>query len=110
MIKTFADRDTREFFEGQRGRAFESIADQARRRLDALVVAETLRELQGRPGNRFEALKGDRLGQYSVRINAQWQICFRWEPKTNELPPQEGKTDPLDVPGDAADVLIIDYH
>lgn len=109
MIKTFADKDTREFFEGQRIRAFGSIADQAGRRLDALVIAETLRELQARPGNRFEALKGDRSGQYSVWINAQWRICFRWEPKTTE-PQQKAKTDPLDVPGDAVEVAIIDYH
>jgi proteic killer suppression protein len=110
MIKTFADKDTRQFFEGQRVRSFEAIADPARRRLDALAVAETLRELQARPGNRFEALKGDRAGQYSVRINAQWRVCFRWQPKVSEPPEEQTKSDPLDVPGDAVDVMIVDYH
>lgn len=110
MIKTFADKDTRQFFEGQRVRAFEAIAAQAHRRLDALAVAETLRELQARPGNRFEALKGDRDGQYSVRINAQWRVCFRWQSKVSTTPQEEFKADPLDIPGDAVDVVIIDYH
>lgn len=110
MIKTFANKDTRQFFEGERVRAFEAIAGPAARRLDAIDTAETLRELQARPGNRFEALKGDRAGQYSVRINAQWRICFRWEPKTTALLAGGAPPDPLDVPGDAIDVLIVDYH
>jgi len=106
MIKTFADKDTRRFFEGERVRAFEGFADAARRRLDTLVIAETPRELQARPGNRFEVLGGDRAGQYSVRVNAQWRVCFRWEPR--EASPSSA--DPLDRPGDAVDVMIVDYH
>lgn len=106
MIKTFADKDSRRFFEGERVRAFEGIADQARRRLDALAIAETLRELQARPGNRFEVLGGDRTGQYSVRVNAQWRVCFRWAPK-DDAP---SSADPLDRPGNAVDVAIVDYH
>ena len=110
MIKSFADKETRQLFEGQRVRAFEAISEQARRRLDAVAVAETLRELQARPGNRFEALKGDRAGQYSVRINAQWRICFRWQPSPSHSSADDDKVDPLDVPGDAVDVAIVDYH
>ena len=105
MIKSFADKKTRACFEGERVRSFEAFLDQALRRLDALVVAETLRELQARPGNRFEALGGDRAGQYSVRINPQWRICFRWEVRE-----PEAARDLLDQPGDAVDVEIVDYH
>jgi plasmid maintenance system killer protein len=66
--------------------------------------------LQARPGNRLEALKGDRLGQFSLRINAQWRICFRWEPKAAGAAMKHAKIDPLDIPGDAVDVLIVDYY
>jgi proteic killer suppression protein len=112
MIKTFADKETRAFFEGERVRAFEEFSDQARRRLDAVAVAETLRELQARPGNRFKALGGDRMGQYAVRINDQWRICFRWElsPSITEQTDVVNTTDPLDLPGHAGDVQITDYH
>ena len=105
MIKTFADRRTRQFFEGRRVAAFTAFADQARRRLDSLVEASTLRELQARSGNRFEALKGDRNGQYSIRVNDQWRICFRWEPAAESAP-----KDPMDIHGNATDVEIVDYH
>jgi toxin HigB-1 len=105
MIKSFADRRTRQLFEGQHVAAYDAFADQARRRLDALVEAATLRELQARPGNRFEALKGSRKGQYSVRINAQWRVCFRWEPAGDG-----GSKDPLDAPGNAIGVEIVDYR
>jgi toxin HigB-1 len=97
MIKSFADRRTRQLFEGQHVAAYDAFADQARRRLDALVEAATLRELQ--------ALKGSRKGQYSVRINAQWRVCFRWEPAGDG-----GSKDPLDAPGNAIGVEIVDYR
>ena len=92
MIRSFRDRATERFFEGQRVATFQSFAKQAERRLVLLDSAETLRDLAALPSNRLEALRGDRAGQHSIRINAQWRICFRW-------------TD--DGPGD---VEIVDYH
>ena len=91
MIRSFRDRATERFFEGQRVAAFRSFAKQAGRRLVLLDSAETLRDLAALPSNRLEALRGDRAGQHSIRINAQWRICFRW-------------TD--DGPGD----VEMDYH
>ena len=75
MIRSFKDRNTRRFFEGQRIAAFQGFADQAARRLTLLANAETLSDLAS---NRLEAMRGSRAGQYSIRINAQWRICFRW--------------------------------
>ena len=72
--------------------AFHGFADQAVRRLTLLDNAETLRDLAALPANRLEALRGDRDGQYSIRVNAQWRICFRW---TEDGP---------------CDVEIVDYH
>ena len=92
MIRSFKDRDTRRFFEGRRVAAFQGFADQAARRLTLLDSAETLGDLAALPGNRLEALRGDRAGQHSIRINVQWRICFRW---TGEGP---------------GDVEIVDYH
>lgn len=92
MIRSFRDRETRHFFEGQRIAAFQSFAGQATRRLTLLDNAETLQDLAALSGNRLEALRGDRAGQYSIRINAQWRICFRWSD---------------DGPYDAE---IVDYH
>jgi len=71
---------------------FQSIERQARRKLLFLNRARHLQDLMQPPGNQLEALKGDRMGQHSIRINDQWRICFRWES------------------GDAYDVEIIDYH
>jgi len=92
MIRSFKRRDTERFFEGRRVRAFEGIADQATRRLAYLDNAESLRDLSDLRSNRFESLSGNRAGQYSIRINRQWRICFRWE--------EDG----------AYDVEIVDYH
>ena len=92
MIRNFKGRDTRRFFEGHRVAAFQGFADQAVRRLTYLDSAESLKDLAGLPGNWLEALRGDRAGQHSIRINAQWRICFRWE---NDEP---------------CDVEIVDYH
>ena len=72
--------------------AFHGFASQAARRLTLLDSAETLPDLAGLPGNRLEILRGDRAGQHSIRINAQWRICFRW---TEDGP---------------CDVEIVDYH
>ena len=78
MIRSFKDRITRRFFEGQRVAAFQSFSNQAVRRLTMLDSAETLGDLAALPSNRLEALRGERAGQYSIRLNAQWRICFRW--------------------------------
>ena len=92
MIRSFKNRTTRRFFEGQRVAAFQGFTNQAVRRLALLDSAETLRDLAALSGNRLEALRGDRAGQHSIRINAQWRICFRW---TDEGP---------------CEVEIVDYH
>jgi proteic killer suppression protein len=93
MIVGFADRATARFFqEGvcpAQWRSFEAVAA---RKLDILDAATRLEDVNSPPGNRLEALKGDRNGQWSIRINRQWRICFRWT--------SEG----------AADVEIVDYH
>ena len=92
MIRSFKDRTTRRFFEGQRIAAFQGFADQAARRLILLDSAETLGDLAALPSNRLEALRGDRVGQHSIRVNAQWRVCFHW---TDEGP---------------CNVEIVDYH
>lgn len=92
MIRGFRDRRTRRFFEGRRVPAFQGFSDQAARRLTLLDSAETLGDLAALPSNRLETLRGDRAGRYSIRINAQWRICFRW---TDDGP---------------SEVEIVDYH
>ena len=92
MILSFKDRRTERFFQGRRVRDFQGFASQATRRLTVLHNAVSLRDLVGLPSNRFESLSGDRTGQYSIRINRQWRICFRWE--------DDGPYD----------VEIVDYH
>ena len=78
MIRSFADRNTRRFFEGRRVAAFQGFAIQAERRLTLLDSAASLEDLAALPSNPLEALRGDRAGQYSIRINTQWRICFPW--------------------------------
>lgn len=92
MIRTFADKDTRALFQDIAVRRFRAVERQARRKLLLLNVAVALEDLRSPPGNRLEALKHDRRGQHSIRINDQWRICFRWRA------------------GDAWDVEIVDYH
>ncbi|MCE2493010.1 MAG: type II toxin-antitoxin system RelE/ParE family toxin [Alphaproteobacteria bacterium] len=92
MIRSFGDRETRRFFEGQRIAAFQSFARQEARRLVLLDSAETLGDLAALPSNRLEALRGDRAGQHSIQIKAQWRVCFRW---TDDGP---------------HDVETVDYH
>ena len=92
MIKSFRDKDTEALYAGKRIRRFESCRRQAIKRLDRLEAALTLNDLRALGGNRLEALTGDRAGQFSIRINDQWRICFRW--------PMDG----------AEDVEIVDYH
>lgn len=93
LIRSFKDKVAEAVFNGQCPKGFPTqIFRAARRKLEALHAAELLNDLQVPPANRLEALKGDRKGQHSVRINDQWRICFRW---TNDGP---------------ADVEIVDYH
>lgn len=93
MIRSYRDRRTRGFAEGKRVKAFDGFARKAEMKLDQLDVAASIADL-GLPGNRLEALKGDRKGQYSIRINDQWRICFEW-PKHSDGP---------------TNVEIVDYH
>lgn len=92
MIKSFRCRDTAILFDDHRVARFQAFERQARRKLLYLHRARTLQDLRQPPGNQLETLKGDRQGQYSIRINDQWRICFRWEN------------------GEVYDVEIRDYH
>jgi proteic killer suppression protein len=92
MIRGFKDRKTQSLFEGNRVRQFQGFTDQAVRRLTILNSAETLEDLACLRSNRFEALSGDRKNQFSIRINKQWRIYFRWA--------EDGPYD----------VEIVDYH
>lgn len=92
MIQSFKCKDTQTLFTTGKCRRFASIAHVATRRLTLLDNATTLDAMRSPPGNRLEGLRGDRAGQYSIRINAQWRVCFTW---TEEGP---------------ADVEIVDYH
>ena len=94
VIVSYRDKRTADFAAGKRVKALSGIQHSARLKLDRLEAAQTLQDLAGLPGNRFEALKGDRNGQYSIRINDQWRICFEW---------------PARSPG-PVNVEIVDYH
>lgn len=92
MIKSFKCKDTRSLSEGRNVKRFSNIAKVARRKIRQLEIASRLDDLRVPPGNRLEALKDDRVGQYSIRINDQWRLCFQW-------------TD-----AGAEHVEIVDYH
>jgi proteic killer suppression protein len=92
MIRSFKCADTESLAEGNYLGRFDSIARVARRKLRQLEIAGRIDDLRVPPGNRLEALKGDRQGQYSIRINDQWRVCFRW------------------AAAGAEDVEIVDYH
>lgn len=93
MIESFADGETETIWLGRRSRRLPpDIQAVALRKLRMLNQARALSDLRVPPGNRLEALKGDRAGQHSIRINGQWRICFRWKD------------------GGVADVGIVDYH
>jgi proteic killer suppression protein len=77
MIVGYRDKRTRDFAEGKRVKAFDGIRRKVEMKLDQLDAATALSDLD-LPGNRLEALKGNRKGQYSIRINDQWRVCFEW--------------------------------
>ncbi len=92
MIRTFRDRETEALVEGRRSRRLANVARVAQRKLQQLNAASQLGDLAVFPGNRLEALSGNRRGQHSIRVNDQYRICFVWRD------------------GDAYDVEIVDYH
>jgi len=92
VIKSFRDRDTQALVEGHCPRRWQAIRRVAERKLVQLNASATLEFLRAPPGNRLEALRGDRAGQFSIRINEQWRVCFTWSD------------------GDVFDVEIVDYH
>jgi proteic killer suppression protein len=93
VIRSFRDKRSRAFAAGQRVKAFDGISHRLQLKLDQLEAATSLRDLN-LPGNRLEALRGSRRGQYSVRVNDQWRICFEW-PKGADGP---------------VNVEVVDYH
>jgi toxin HigB-1 len=78
MIQSFKCKDTLALYEGRSPRKFKAFASVAQRKLSQLDAAQTLEFLKAPRGNHLEALKGDRKGQYSIRVNDQWRICFVW--------------------------------
>ena len=94
MIVSYRDKRTRDFAVGKRVKAFSGFERAARLKLDRIEAATSTRDLSALPGNRFEALLGDRKGQCSIRINDQWRICFEWP--EHSLGPEN--------------VEIVDYH
>lgn len=91
-IKSFKCEDTQKLFEGESPKRFKNIQSVAERKLQMLDSAVELKDLRAPPANRLEALKGDREGQHSIRINDQWRLCFKW------------------TSSGATDVEIVDYH
>ena len=92
MLKSFRSREAERLYRREPQRRFQAIEQAARRKLRQVDSATKLRDLASPPGNCLEALRGDRAGQLSIRINDQWRICFVWRD------------------GDAYDVEIVDYH
>ena len=92
MIKSFGSAETKAVFEREVPKRFRAIARQAYRKLGILHSADDLKVLSELPGNRLEKLRGDRAGEYSIRINDQWRVCFVWKA------------------GNAYKVEIVDYH
>jgi proteic killer suppression protein len=93
VLRSFAEKDTERVWRRERTRRFDQTAERAAlRKLLILDAAETLDDARSPPGNRLEKLRGDRAGQYSIRVNQRWRICFRWTTAGPE------------------DVEIVDYH
>lgn len=94
MILGYRDKRSRDFAAGKSVKAFSGIERALRLKLDRLEAAVTLRDLAMLPGNRLEGLKGERVGQYSIRVNDRWRICFEW----------------VDQQPGPSKVEIVDYH
>jgi toxin HigB-1 len=94
MILSFRDKRTAAFADGEFVPEFQGFERQAFKRLEILAAATSVQDLRGLPSNRLEALKGDRAGQFSIRINMQWRLCFEWP---------SGAAGP-------SNVEIVDYH
>ena len=94
MILSYRDKRTDAFARGEFVREFQGFSTQANKRLEILEAATSIEDLRALPSNRFEALRGNRVGQFSIRINQQWRMCFKWP---------QGSTGP-------SDVEIVDYH
>ncbi len=92
MIQAFADKDTQKLFDGEAVNKFRKLERIIRRKLEMIHASTSVQDLRSPPGNRLEKLGGDRIGQYSIRVNDQWRICFEWRD------------------GNAHAVEIIDYH
>ena len=92
MIRSIGDGETAKLWRTGKSRRYSAIAEIALRKLDLIDASTMIEDLRVPPGNRLEKLKGDRAGLWSIRINDQWRICFRW------------------VDGEAFDVEIVDYH
>jgi proteic killer suppression protein len=94
MIVSYRDKRTSDLAAGKRVKEFSGFERSARLKLDRLQAATSLKDLSALPGNRFEHLKGNRMGQCSIRINDQWRLCFEW----------------LDKANGPSNVEIVDYH
>ena len=94
MIQSYKDKSIERFANGEFSKEFEAFSDQLRKRLSLLDAATSLNDLRTVRSNRLEALKGNRDGQYSIRVNKQWRICFLW---------------PADASG-PGNVEVVDYH
>ena len=92
MIRSFRDKESEKVFRREFSRKLQSVAAVAKRKLDQVNAAVAISDLGAVPGNRLELLAGDRMGRYSIRVNAQWRVCFQW------------------IEPDAVDVEIVDYH
>lgn len=92
MIKSFKNRDTQDFYQGKRVKKWQEFQQQAEKRLSILDAATCIDDLKKLPSNNFEALQGKRRGQFSIRINLKWRICFEW------------------IDNSAYEVEIVDYH
>ncbi len=92
MIRSFRSKDTEQLWQRESSRRYAGFDRISKRKLDQLNAATSLFDLAAIPGNRFEPLSGDRLGQYSIRINDRWRVCFEWRD------------------GHAEAVEIVDYH
>jgi proteic killer suppression protein len=92
VIRRFRRSETEKVFRGGRSRKFGNLANMIERKLNLLDAANDLTDLRLLPGNRLEALKGDRAGQHSIRVNDRWRVCFVWKD------------------GNAYDVEVVDYH